>query len=260
MSSYQLLPGDCLEIMKQIPDRSVDLILTDPPYGTTTCKWDSVIPFEPMWEQLNRIIKPNGAIVLFGSEPFSSALRMSNIKNYKYDLYWKKEKPTNFFQLKKRFGKCTENILVFYNKQPTYNPQMVKYEGKKIINKPKGEHKSIVAGDSKQKVTPYIDTGFRYPNDVLEFRRVQLGKTVHPTQKPVALLEYLIKTYTLEGETVLDFTMGSGSTGEACLRTNRNFIGIEKEEKYFNIAKERLEKVEDELNANPKNNSNSDQD
>lgn len=132
MSNYQLYQGDCLEVMKTISDKSIDLILTDPPYGTTACKWDSIIPFEPMWKQLNRIIKPNGAIVLFGSEPFSSALRMSNIKNYRYDLYWKKEKPTNFFQLKRRFGKCTENIIVFYNSQPTYNPQMKKHEGKTV--------------------------------------------------------------------------------------------------------------------------------
>ena len=166
----QLLFGDCLERMKEIPDGSVDMVLTDPPYGLVSCGWDSVIPFEPMWTELKRIIKPNGAIVLFGSEPFSSFLRCSNLQMYKYDLYWKKEKPTNFFQLKKRFGKSTENILVFYQKQPTYNPQKVKHEGKLVTNKPKGNHNSIVAGINK-KVLPYADDGTRYPNDILEFRR-----------------------------------------------------------------------------------------
>ena len=236
----QLIHGDCLEKMKDIPDKSIDMILADLPFGTTACKWDVVIPFEPLWEQYKRIIKDHGAIVLFGSEPFSSYLRMSNIKQYKYDLYWKKEKPTNFFQLKRRFGKCTENIVVFYKSQPTYNPQKLKHDGKPVNNKPKGNHNSIVAGINK-KVLPYIDDGTRYPNDILEFRREILGTTVHPTQKPVALLEYLIKTYTLEGETVLDNTMGSGSTGVACVNTGRNFIGIEKDDKYFEIATKRIE-------------------
>jgi len=238
--SVKLLQGDCLERMKEIPDGSVDMVLTDPPYGTTKCKWDIVIPLEPMWEQLNRVIKPNGAILLFGSEPFSSVLRMSNIKNYKYDLYWKKEKPTNFMQLKKRIGKVTENICVFYKKQPTFNPQKYKVSHR-VANKPKGVHKSVVAASSNMKVTSYKDDGTRYPNDILEFRRVQLGKTVHPTQKPVPLLEYIIKTYSKENETVLDFTMGSGSTGVACNNLNRDFIGIEMDEGYFEIAKNRIE-------------------
>ena len=239
MPKIELMQGDCLEKMKDIPDRSIDMILCDLPYGTTACKWDVVIPFAPLWEQYKRIIKPNGAIVLFGSEPFSSFLRCSNLQMYKYDLYWKKEKPTNFFQLKKRFGKSTENILVFYQKQPTYNPQKVKHEGKLVTNKPKGNHNSIVAGINK-KVLPYADDGTRYPNDILEFRREVLGTTMHPTQKPVALLEYLVKTYTLEGETVLDNTMGSGSTGIACKNLNRNFIGIELDPDYFKIAEKRI--------------------
>jgi DNA modification methylase len=221
-------------------------------YGTTACKWDVVIPFEPLWEQYKHIIKDRGAIVLFGSEPFSSYLRLSNLDWYKHDLYWKKEKPTNFFQLKKRFGKTTENILVFYKKQPTYNPQKVKHEGKLVSNKPKGNHNSIVAGINK-KVLPYTDDGTRYPNDILEFRREVLGTTVHPTQKPVALLEYLIKTYTLENEIVLDNTMGSGSTGVACVNTNRNFIGIEKDDKYFEIAVDRIADAR-EKKANEKGN------
>lgn len=243
---YNLIQGDCLQEMDKLSASGikVDMVLTDPPYGTTQCKWDTIIPFEPMWDRIWKIIKPNGAVCLFGSEPFSSFLRCSNSDDYKQDLYWKKEKPTNFFQLKKRFGKVTENICVFYKEQPTYNPQMRKHDGKLVTNSPKGIHKSIVSGNSKQFVTPYIDTGFRYPNDILEFRREVLGKTVHPTQKPVALLEYLIKTYTNEGNTVLDFTMGSGSTGVACLNTNRNFIGIELDKKYYNVAKSRLEELE----------------
>lgn len=181
--------------------------------------------------------------MLFGSEPFSSYLRMSNIDWYKYDLYWKKEKPTNFFQLKRRFGKCTENIVVFYKNQPTYNPQKLKHDGKLVTNKPKGNHNSIVAGINK-KVLPYIDDGTRYPNDILEFRREILGTTVHPTQKPVALIEYLIKTYTNEGDTVLDNTFGSCSTGVAAVNTNRNFIGIEMDDNYFSIGVERIKKHE----------------
>ena len=239
MPKIELMQGDCLEKMKDIPDRSIDMILCDLPYGTTACKWDVVIPFAPLWEQYKRIIQDHGAIVLFGSEPFSSFLRCSNLQMYKYDLYWKKEKPTNFFQLKKRFGKSTENILVFYQKQPTYNPQKVKHEGKLVTNKPKGNHNSIVAGINK-KVLPYADDGTRYPNDILEFRREVLGTTMHPTQKPVALLEYLVKTYTLEGETVLDNTMGSGSTGITCENLNRNFIGIELDPDYFKIAEKRI--------------------
>ncbi len=232
--------GDCLELMRDIPDGSIDLILTDPPYGTTACKWDSVIPFAPMWEQLERTIKPNGAISLFGSEPFSSALRMSNIKNYKYDWVWKKPKGTGHLNAKKQPMRDIENIVVFYQKQCTYNPQFT--NGKPYKNK---------AGQDFNKTTSMTDIygyytnfrnnneGFRYPKQVLEFGVVERG-TVHPTQKPVALLEYLIKTYTNEGETVLDFTMGSGSTGVACVNTNRNFIGIEFDDKYFSIAQQRI--------------------
>ena len=241
--AMNLMLGDCLERMKEIPDGSVDLILADPPYGTTACKWDSIIDLPLMWGQLKRIIKPNGAIVLFGSEPFSSFLRCANIKDYKYDVYWKKEKPTNIFQVKRRFGKTTETISIFYQKQVTYNPQMVRHTGKLVKNKPKGIHKSVVSGNSKQTVTAYTDTGFRYPTDILEFRREVLGTTIHPTQKPVALMEYLIKTYTQEGETVLDFVMGSGTTGLAAKNLNRKFIGIEKDETYFRIAQDRINAI-----------------
>lgn len=241
MSSMNLYLGDCLRIMpEKISNKSVDLILCDLPYGTTKCKWDVIIPFEELWKEYNRIIKDNGAIVLFGSEPFSSMLRLSNIKNYKYDLYWKKEKPVNFFQVKRRFGKVTENICVFYKKQCTYNPQMRVHEGKKVVNKPKGSHNSIITGVNKE-VLPYQDNGLRYPIDILEFNREKLGSTIHPTQKPVALLEYLIKTFSNEGETILDNCMGSGSTGVACKNLNRNFIGIELDTDFFTKAKERIE-------------------
>ena len=240
-----MLHGDCLKLMKDIPDGSVDMILCDLPYGTTACKWDEVIPFEPLWEQYERIIKDNGVIALFGSEPFSSELRLSNKSDYKYDIYWVKEKPTNFMQVKKRVGKLTENICVFYKKQCTYNPQMVKHNGKKVTNKPSEKNakfKSVVSSNSPTlSIKPYEDTGYRYPCDILNINREKLGSTIHPTQKPVELLKWLIKTYTNENEIVLDNCMGSGSTGVACINTNRKFIGIEKDENYFNIAKERID-------------------
>jgi len=226
--------------MKLIPSGSIDAIITDPPYGTTQCKWDSVIPFKPMWEQLSRIIKPNGAILLFGSEPFSSALRMSNIKNYKYDWVWEKSKATNFLNAKKQPLRAKENILVFYKKQPTYNPQMTKG---KSYNKGirKKQTKDDVYGSFNQ--TEVKSEGNRYPRDVLYFKTAETeGKTFHKTQKPVKLMEYLIKTYTNENETVLDFTMGSGTTGVACKNLGRDFIGIEMDDKYFDIAKKRIEK------------------
>ena len=245
MNSIKLLCGDCLELMNDIEDKSIDCIICDLPYGTTKCKWDVVIPFDKLWEQYNRIIKDNGAIILFGTEPFSSELRLSNKSDYKYDIYWVKEKPTNFMQVKKRVGKLTENICVFYKKQCTYNPQMVKYNGKKVTNKPSetnAKFKSIVASNSPtMQIKPYKDIGYRYPCDILNIRREKLGSTVHPTQKPVELLEYLIKTYTNENDTVLDNRMGSGTTGVACKKLNRRFIGMEKDEKYFKIAKERIE-------------------
>ena len=241
MIDIQLFNGDCLEIMKDIQDNSIDCIICDLPYGTTSCFWDVIIPFDKLWEQYKRIIKQNGAIVLFGTEPFSSALRQSNLKDYKYDIYWVKEKPTNFMQVKKRVGKVTENICVFYKEQCTYNPQMVKHLGKKITNAPNKTFESVVAAASpKMKIKPYEDTGFRYPNDILQINREKLGSTSHPTQKPLALLEWLVKTYSNEGDLVLDNCMGSGTTGVACKRLNRNFIGIEKDEKYFKIAKERI--------------------
>jgi len=229
-----LIKGDCLEQMKSIPSGSVDAIITDPPYGTTACKWDSVIPFEPMWEQLNRVIKPNGAIVLFGSEPFSSALRMSNIKNYKYDWKWDKIVPTNFLNAKKQPMRLFEDIIVFNSK--TYYPIMIKRD------KPiKGyATKSSTNSDINLDKTIRVYT-HKYPTNKIELKKLKGAE--HPTQKPVALMEYLIKTYTNEGETILDFTMGSGSTGVAAKNLNRSFIGIELDEKYFNIAKERINDI-----------------
>jgi len=235
-----LMQGDCLEEMKKIESGSVDAIITDPPYGTTACKWDSVIPFEPMWEQLNRIIKPNGAIVLFGSEPFSSALRMSNIKNYKYDWVWEKEQGSNFFMAKKQPMKNMEIISVFYKKQCCYNPQMVDV-GKSWKKNDSGEN-TIKHLDIKEKKLSKSSIGtLRYPFVIQKFTRIRNG--LHPTQKPILLMEYLIRTYTNENELVLDFTMGSGSTGVACKNTNRNFIGIELDQDYFKIAQDRINKA-----------------
>ena len=242
--TYKLLHGDCIDHMKNIPDKSIDAVICDLPYGTTKCSWDIVIPFDKLWEQYNRIVKDNGAIVLFGQEPFSSFLRASNINNYKYDIYWEKERLTNINQVKRRVGKTVETISIFYKKQCTYNPQMIKYEGKPRTNKVKNGKMGTLTDQQEKKVFEYNDTGWRYPTQVWKFKRDCLTSSLHETQKPVALLEELIKTFTSEGETVLDNTMGSGSTGVACINTNRNFIGIEITEKYFNIAKERLESAQ----------------
>ena len=217
------------------------MILCDLPYGTTKCKWDSIIPFEQLQKHYKRIIKYNGAIVLFGQEPFSSFLRLSNILDYKYDIYWEKERLTNINQVKKRVGKTVETISVFYNKQCTYNPQMIKYNGKLRSNKVKNGTLGKLTDEQTKKVIEYKDTGYRYPTQVWKFQRDCLKSNLHPTQKPILLLEQLIKTYTNEKDLVLDNCMGSGSTGVACLNTNRNFIGIELDEKYFNIAKERIQ-------------------
>ena len=234
-----LLHGDCLELMKDIPDGSVDLVLADPPYGTTACKWDSVIPFEPMWEQLHRIIKPNGAICLFGSEPFSSALRMSNIKNFKYDWIWDKKNTSGFLNAKKKPLSRHEVISVFSKSKLgnfTYNPIMRKGQMRK---KGSFHKKSSDCYSKYESAVSYNDE--YYPTSILNVGTVYRNKNVHPTQKPVDLLEYLIKTYTNEGEIVLDFTMGSGSTGVACANTNRKFIGIELDKHYFETAKKRIE-------------------
>ena len=234
--------GDCLEVMDKLIEQGVkvDAIITDPPYGTTACKWDSVIPFDEMWKRLKLLRKDNTAIVLFGNEPFNSYLRISNIDEYKYDIYWQKERATNIFQLKKRPAKVIETINVFYKNQCTYNPQMITYNGPKRTNKVKNGKLGLLVDSQNRKPHEYIDKGVRYPLQIVQFKRDILTSNLHPTQKPIALMEYLVKTYTNEGDIVLDFTMGSGTTGVACKNTNRDFIGIEKDEKYFNISKERI--------------------
>ena len=228
--------GDCLELMKTIPDQSVDMILTDPPYGTTACKWDSVIAFEPMWAELKRIIKPSGAIVLFGSEPFSSMLRCSNLKMFKYDWVWEKEQGVNFQLCKKQPLKTHETISVFSVKTHNYFPQGLVACNIKKSNKRKGGNLGHLSSEAKRE--EYKQEWSNYPKTIQRFNR---ERGLHPTQKPVALLEYLIKTYTQENETVLDFTMGSGSTGVAAKNTNRKFIGIELDQNYFEIAKKRIQ-------------------
>ena len=243
----QLYNGDCLELMKNIPDGSVDLVLTDPPYGTTACKWDSVIPFEPMWEQLNRIIKPNGAICLFGSEPFSSALRMSNIKNFKYDWIWKKDQAAGFVNAKNAPLKTHEVISVFSygtiangskNKMEYYPQDLIEINKTRKVDKKDG---TFLGARKNQDGKQYVQKYKNFPQSIIYFSR---DRGLHPTQKPVALLEYLIKTYTNEGETVLDFTCGSGSCGVACINTNRNFIGIELDKGYFDIAENRINEAQ----------------
>lgn len=236
----RLMMGDCLERMAEIEDGSVDLVLTDPPYGTTACKWDAVIPFEPMWAQVWRVLKPNGAAVLFGSEPFSSFLRISNIKSYSYDWKWEKTKPVGHLNANKKPMNKYEDILVFSRRQPTYNPQgLIAIEPKLTKRTNKGGIYGAQAGKSS------VRSFTGYPSNILKFQS-QNGE-LHPTQKPVTLMEYLIRTYTNQGETVLDFTMGSGTTGVACANTNRHFIGIEREPTYFQIAKDRIEEAQRRL-------------
>lgn len=231
------MQGDCLEEMKAIPDGSIDMILTDPPYGTTACKWDSVIPLDHMWVQLNQVSKKNAAIALFGTEPFSSKLRLSNIARYKYDWVWNKKQKSNFLNARKQPLRVTERVSMFYGMQCTYRPVTTSGHAKKqAINIPRAQ--SPLYGKQTGKVN-YSSTD-RYPSDILIFSKDTQKLAVHPTQKPVALMEYLIKTYTNKGETVLDFTMGSGSTGVACGNLDRRFIGIELDEEYFQIAQDRI--------------------
>jgi site-specific DNA-methyltransferase (adenine-specific) len=236
--------GDCLEVMKTIKSGSIDAIITDPPYGTTACKWDSVIPFDSMWEQLNRIIKPNGAIVLFGSEPFSSALRMSNIKNFKYDWIWKKNAGSNFGSVRFQPMKEHENICIFGKGKLNYYPIRQKRADSGFARQKtpiKYNTKTEVYSNTLHKEMSVKIPKDRVPSSVQKFNR---ERGLHPTQKPVLLMEYLIKTYTNEGETVLDFTMGSGTTMLACKNLKRKGIGIEKDETYFKIAEERINKIE----------------
>ena len=239
MNNIELYCGDCLDVMKNIPDKSVDMILCDLPYGTTQNKWDSIIPLEPLWEQYKRIIKDNGAILLFGSQPFTTILNYSNISNYRYEWVWIKNNSTGFQLANKRPLKKHELISVFYKKQPTYNPQGLIEHNK--INK----RGSMGENWSEMNSNNYIQRWTNYPTQILEYKYDK--QKLHPTQKPVALLEYLIKTYTDEEEIVLDNCMGSGSTCVACLNTNRKFIGIELEEKFFEIAKNRIKEARNNI-------------
>ena len=245
MSETNLINGDCLKEMDNLPYGSVDMVLTDPPYGTTACKWDSIIPLEPMWEQLKRVIKPNGAIVMTASQPFTTTLIASNMKMFKYCWVWDKKNATNFMSAKLMPLLKTEDICIFslahcnsmsknnmpYNPQGTQATNKYRHRDNAVGGAVGKERKAVFKGDYTQKVTGY-------PSSVLEFDIAR--KRVHPTQKPVALMEYLIKTYTNEGETVLDFTMGSGTTGVACKNLGRKFIGIELDKGYFDIARERI--------------------
>ncbi|HEK8846611.1 site-specific DNA-methyltransferase [Clostridioides difficile] len=246
--NYKLYKGDCLEVMDGLIKLGVkfDAIITDPPYGTTQNKWDSVIPLDKIWSRINKLIKSNGAIVLFGSEPFTSLLIRSNLKDFKYNWIWQKNKSTGFLNSKRQPLNDHEIISVFYKKQCVYNPQMTKAEkiynrGYVVRNKDEGIQQSDNYGE--QKPFMQVDTGLRYPKRIQYFNNNFTRQQLHPTQKPVPLLEYLIKTYTNEGDLVLDFTMGSGSTGVACLNTNRRFVGIELDEKYFNISSKRLSEI-----------------
>ena len=245
----QLIQGDCLQEMQNIPNKSIDMIFADLPYGTTDCKWDSVLPFDKLWEHYNKVIKDNGAMVFTASEPFASALRMSNIDNYKYDWVWEKERPTNPQLANKQVLKYHEMILVFYNKQCDFFPIMRKRDEKNKRNNKPRKFKSGVINKGMPNSEGMNETGMNdyiKPKSVLKFN---MERGLHPTQKPVPMIEYFIKTYTEEGMTVLDNTMGSGSTAIACMNTNRNFIGIELDESYFAIAKKRVEENKKELDA-----------
>lgn len=239
---YKLYCGDCLKVLPRLKCK-VHLVICDPPYGNTPLNWDTNIDFSKLWNAYNHVCKDNAAILIFGNEPFSSYLRLSNVKDYKYDWYWEKERLTNVFQVKHRCGKTVETISVFYSKQCIYNPQKTIYTGKPVSNKI-GENaifSKTQGGTIYNKPIEYIDDGTRHPTQVLRFNRENNRYLLHPTQKPVKLLEYLIKTYSNENSIVLDNCMGSGSTGIACLTTGRRFIGIEKDPNFFKIASERIE-------------------
>ena len=244
-----LMQGDCMELMKDIPNGSIDMILCDLPYGTTACKWDEIIPFEPLWEQYERIIKDDGAIVLTASQPFTTALIMSNIENFKYEWIWEKSNPSNIALANKQPMKYHENVCVFYKKQPTYNKQMIPRVSTRISESHKSNYVFTNRGSEQTSLgeisvdSRKYDANWKNPSSVLKVNSLRPNskeKVKHPTQKPVALFEYLIKTYTNEGETVLDNCMGSGTTGVACKNLNRNFIGMELDKEYFEIAKKRI--------------------
>ena len=244
MNEVKLYQGDCLEVMKHISDGSINLILCDLPYGVTARnKWDTIIPFNKLWEQYNRIIKNNGAIILFGSGMFTSSLMQSNPKIWRYNLIWHKTTPTGFLNANRMPLRAHEDIVVFYKSLPVYNPQKTTGHERKVS---KAEHKinSKKTSDYREHGLTTYDSTERYPTSVLTFSTDKQKSALHPTQTPGALLEYLIKTYTNENMTVLDNCMGSGSTGIACINTNRNFIGIELDPTYFQVAKDRIEQAQ----------------
>ena len=254
-TNYKLYQGDCLEIMDKLIEEGVkvDCVITDPHFGTTACRWDLVIPFEKMWERINKLIKLTGAVVLFGTEPFATKLRMSNFENYRYDWYWKKSKPSLYQHAKNRPMRAIENVCIFSksklghksqlkDKRMEYNPQGISSIGVKTVTK--NFNAGGVIGERPNQIGKQYEAFTGFPTDVLEFKSITGKSCLHPTQKPVDLLEFLVKTYTNENDLILDFTMGSGSTGVACLNTNRKFIGIELDEKYFNIAKDRIEELD----------------
>ena len=252
----QLYNGDCLQVMDSLIEKGtkVDAIITDIPYGTTNCAWDSIIPFNEMWERLNKLIKDNGAIVLFGTEPFTSFLICSNVKRFREKLTWEKHKASNFGCAKYMHLKYSEDVVVFSNGKCTYNPQMIPRKSSRIREAQKGNSKQWLRTTKESKnvsfATEYepkdwhcYNADWKYPSNVVKIPSVVSNskeRTEHPTQKPIKLMEYLIKTYTNENETVLDFTMGSGNTGVACCMCNRNFIGIELDKNYFKIAERRI--------------------
>lgn len=248
---YKLYNGDCLTVMDKLIEQGVkvDAVICDPPYGTTACKWDTVIPFDEMWNRLNKLIKPTGAIALFATEPFATKLRMSNLNNYRYDWYCIKTKPSLYQHAKNRPMRAVENACVFSkskwghksqlkDKRMEYNPQGISSIGVKTVTK--NFNAGGVVGERPNQIGKQYEAFTGFPTDVLEFKSITGKSCLHPTQKPVDLLEYLIRTYTNENDLVLDFTMGSGSTGVACVNTNRRFIGIELDAQYFNIANDRM--------------------
>lgn len=238
MSEYTLYNADCLDILPTLNPQSVDAVICDPPYGTTACKWDSVIPFAPMWAGIKRVLKPRGACVLFGSQPFTSALVMSNPEMFRYEWVWNKSRGANFVSVGTQPLKKHENVLVFSRQGATYNPQMS--AGEKYLTRVGADRSVGVYGQAIARSQIKEVCEVRYPDSVLCFSSMRQQDMIHPTQKPLALLEYLVKTYTNEGETVLDFTMGSGTTGHACGNLGRRFVGIEKDANYFSIAQERI--------------------
>lgn len=240
MYRMRLWHGDCIELMKKIPAGSVDLLLVDLPYGTTNCKWDSIIPLKDLWEAYNRVVKINGAMLFHCAQPFTSALVMSNPKNFKYEWIWEKSKATNYLNAKKQPLRAHESITVFYRKLCTYNPQMTQGEA---YDKGKAKRETDVYGN--QRSVHVKSDGLRYPRTVQYFVTAESEGKLHPTQKPLTLVEYFILTYTNEDELVLDNTMGSGTTGVACVKNNRNFIGIEKNAEYFDIAVDRISTAEE---------------